>query len=280
MITGPSGSGKEKIAEIVQANSPRRDAPFIRVNVGAIPEELIESELFGAEPGAYTGLKGRRIGHFESAHGGTLFLDEVDALSLAGQVKLLRVLQNGEFQRLGSSQTRGVNVRVVSASNAHLKDAIDAGRFRDDLFFRLNVVEIAVPPLSDRTSDILPLAEHFLERFGTPDGGVTIGDDARAALMSHHWPGNVRELENRIQRATVVARSAVIRTIDLGLEDDAEPVRALDALQEAERDRILGILREEAGVVARAAQRLGLCRQALYRRMARLGIEMERRPKG
>jgi len=284
MITGSSGSGKEKIAEIIQANSARRDAPFIRVNVGAIPEELIESELFGAEPGAYTGLQGRRIGHFESAHKGTLFLDEIDSLSLAGQVKLLRVLQSGEFQRLGSSKTQAVDVRIISASNAELKESLAEGRFRDDLFFRLNVVEIQVPTLVDRREDILPLAEHFLRHFGPESGELGLSDEAHAALTTHNWPGNVRELENRIQRATVVAREATIAVPDLGLEDDTaradEKPLALNLSQAEERDRILALLSEESGVISRVAARLDLSRQALYRKMARLGIEMERRPKG
>ncbi|MGB5881190.1 MAG: sigma-54 dependent transcriptional regulator, partial [Thermoanaerobaculia bacterium] len=170
LITGPSGSGKERIAEIIQANSRRRKGPFVRVNVGAIPEELMESELFGAEAGAYTSLRSRRLGHFESANGGTLFLDEIDALSLAGQVKLLRVLQSGEFQRLGSSRTLRADVRVVSATNIDLEQAIARGGFREDLYFRLNVVEIGLPGLNERRDDILPLAELFLASFAAEQG--------------------------------------------------------------------------------------------------------------
>ena len=287
MITGPSGSGKEKVAEVIQANSRRRDRPFIRVNVGAIPEELIESELFGAEAGAYTGAQRRRMGHFESADGGTLFLDEIDSLSLAGQVKLLRVLQSGEFQRLGSSQTHRVDVRVISATNASLNEALEGGRFREDLFYRLNVVELPVPPLGERPDDILPLAEHFLSRHAESLGEpLAIGRDAAAALVRHPWPGNVRELENRIQRATLVASGGEITDIGLGLAeaastDSSSGIRAAySSDDELERRKLLGVLEEVDGVVSKAADRLGISRQALYRKMARLGIEVERRPRG
>src|SRR3954470_7081383 len=164
LITGPSGAGKEKLAEIVQANSRRKDRPFVRVNAGALPDELLESELFGAEAGAYTGATRRRVGRFEAADGGTLFLDEIGNLSPSGQAKLLRVLQSGQFERLGSSETRRVDVRLICATNADLRDAIARGAFRQDLYFRLNVIEIVVPPLRDRRDDILPLAESFLPR--------------------------------------------------------------------------------------------------------------------
>lgn len=284
LITGPSGSGKERIAEVVQANSPRQDRPFVRVNVGAIPAELMESELFGAEPGAYTGLRGRRTGHFESADGGTLFLDEIDALPLAGQVKLLRVLQSGEFQRLGSSRTQRADVRILSASNARLEEAIAAGRFREDLFFRLNVVELALPSLAERKEDILPLAEHFLARFAAEAGTPPrrLGDGARAALLRHDWPGNVREIENRIRRATLVAAADRLEAEDLDLGDTVSSLpasRTLGADEELERQRVLAALTEADGVVAHAAERLGLSRQALYRKMTRLGVEVERRPR-
>ncbi|MEM7051295.1 MAG: sigma-54 dependent transcriptional regulator [Acidobacteriota bacterium] len=287
MITGASGSGKEKIAEIVQANSRRSDRPFVKVNVGALPEELLEAELFGAEAGAFTGSRSRRIGHFETADGGTLFLDEVDSLSLQGQVKLLRVLQSGEFQRLGSSETRRVDVRVLSATNSDLSAALAAGRFREDLFFRLNVVEIKIPGLDQRQRDILPLARHFLEVFARREGAApkVLGEEAERALLGHSWSGNVRELQNRVQRATVVAQEREIRVSDLGLEAADSPAES-DALpadlapsELEDRARLVQVLAEEGGVVTRVAERLGLSRQALYRRMARLGIELERRPK-
>ncbi len=283
LITGPSGCGKERIAEVIQANSPRRDKPFLRVNVGAIPEGLMEAELFGAEAGTYTGQRGSRSGHFEAADGGTLFLDEIDGLSLAGQVKLLRVLQSGEIQRLGQSAGRRVDVRVLSASNAQLPEAIAAGRFREDLFFRLNVIEVAIPALADRRDDILPLARHFLATFRSEPGTGPdrISPDAEGALLRHDWPGNVRELENRIRRATLVAAGETIAAFDLGLAeaDPSKSGRTLDGQNEAERQTVLRVLGEVDGVVAHAADALGVSRQALYRTMSRLGIQLERRPK-
>jgi DNA-binding NtrC family response regulator len=288
LITGPSGSGKERLAEIIQANSLRRQGPFLRVNVGAIPEELMESELFGAEAGAYTGSEKRRIGHFESANGGTLFLDEIDALSLSGQVKLLRVLQSGDFQRLGSSRTLHSDVRVVSATNADLSESISAGSFREDLFFRLNVVELKVPGLLDRPEDVLPLAEFFLTQY--TDAGdslrLTFSDKARVALVEHDWPGNVRELENRVHRGTLVASGDRVTPADLGLATEPEPPElesppsSMAAEEIAEHKRVMQALSEAQGVVAHAATLLGISRQALYRKMDRLGIELERRPKG
>jgi len=279
LITGPSGSGKEKLAEIVQANSSRRAGPFVRVNVGAIPAELMESELFGAEAGAFTGATGRRIGHFESADGGTLFLDEIDGLPLSGQVTLLRALQSGEFRRLGSSTARSADVRIVSATNADLASAVADGAFREDLYYRLNVVELRVPPLSRRPDDVLPLAEHFLQRHA-PDRGLELSGSAVQALADHDWPGNVRELENRIQRAVVVASGGRIRVHDLGLEPGASRAAIeLDDAERAERERLLEVLDHYRGVIARAAEELGISRQAVYRKMDRLGIELERRPR-
>ncbi len=279
LITGPSGSGKEKLAEIVQSNSSRHNRPFVRVNVGAIPAELMESELFGAEAGAYTGATGRRIGHFETADGGTLFLDEIDGLPLAGQVKLLRVLQSGEFRRLGSSTARSVDVRIISATNADLTTAVAEGRFREDLYYRLNVVELRVPPLARRAEDVLPLARHFLAKHA-PDTDFEFSGDAVQALAEHGWPGNVRELENRIQRATVVTTNERIRADDLGIGGaDRAGLDHLDDATRAERERLLETLDTTRGVIAHAAEELGISRQALYRKMDRLGIELERRPR-
>jgi DNA-binding NtrC family response regulator len=282
LFTGPSGAGKERVAEIVQANSPRRTAAFVRVNVGAIPAELMEAELFGAEAGAYTGLKGRRIGHFEAADGGTLFLDEIDSLPLAGQVKLLRVLQGGELLRLGSSRAQKVDVRVLSATNASLPKAIAEGRFREDLYFRLDVVEIRVPGLAERPEDVLPLARHFVATFAAERGEpLRMSAAAEAALLAHAWPGNVRELENRIRRASLLATGVEVTPGDLGLvESDAEAPAPLSPLAELERAELLRAIAAEDGNVSRVADRLGISRQALYRRMARLGIELERRPRG
>ena len=204
LSTGPNGSGKEKLAEIVQANSAVAGGPFIRVNAGALPGELLEAELFGAEPGAYTGLTKTRIGRFEAADGGTLFLDEIGNLSAAGQNRLLRVLQSGEFERLGSSTTRRSRVRVISATNADLHAMISAGTFREDLYYRLNVIELKVPPLADRTSDIAPLASAFLCT------AQKLTPRARQALEQQAWPGNVRELENLIRQVVVLTVISLI----------------------------------------------------------------------
>src|SRR4029078_8155859 len=197
LITGPNGSGKERLAQIVQVNSRRRDKPFVKVNAGGLPDELLEDELFGAEAGAYTGAKKLRIGRFEEADGGTLFLDEIGNLSTAGQMKLLRVLHTREFQRVGSTITRKTDVRLISATNADLPRAIAQGTFREDLYFRLNVIELSVPALRDRADDVLPLAEHLLAAYRAESGqAFEMTADAQQALLDHEWPGNVRELEN------------------------------------------------------------------------------------
>jgi DNA-binding NtrC family response regulator len=283
LITGPNGAGKEKIAEIVQANSARRDRPFLRVNAGALPDELLESELFGAEAGAFTGARRLRIGRFEAAHGGTLFLDEIGNLSAAGQMKLLRVLQSSEFERLGSSETRRVNVRLLCATNADLPAAIAKGRFREDLFFRLNVIELAVPGLKDRTEDILPIAGSLLAglpaRSGRP---FSLTPEAEQAMVRHPWPGNVRELSNRIQRAVLVASGEALTPSDLGFDaaqGSATGSESAESLPAGQKAAFEELLRRHGGSVSRAAQQLGLSRQALYRRMERLGIVLERRPR-
>jgi len=270
LITGPNGAGKEKIAEIIHAGSRRKHKPLMKVNAGAIPDELIESELFGAEPGAFTGSTRLRIGRFEAAHGGTLFLDEIGNLSAAGQMKLLRVLQTGEFERLGSSETRRVDVRVLCATNADLQQAIARGTFRQDLYFRIAVVELAVPPLRQRREDVLALADAFVKPPKKLDKG------ARAALLAHEWPGNVRELQNRIARATAVSTGDTLTAADLGLAADADS-RTEDV--PFERTQIEMALLNAKGSVSRAAEALGLSRQALYRRMEKLGVVLERRPR-
>jgi DNA-binding NtrC family response regulator len=280
LITGENGVGKEKLAEIVQANSGRKGGAFVKVNAGALPDELLESELFGAEAGAYTGAVKRRLGRFEAADGGTLFLDEIGNLSPAGQAKLLRVLQSGDFERLGSSETRKVDVRVLAATNADLRERLRQGSFRQDLFFRLNVIELAVPALRDRPVDILPLARRFLWQMtspGQPPRRLT--DAAQEALRAHDWPGNVRELMNRVQRGTLVATGAELTPADLGF-GGGPPLPVGPSGPGNERQRLEQILIESGGQVSRAAQRLGLSRQALYRRMEKLGISLERRPRG
>lgn len=290
LITGPNGSGKEKVAQIIQANSRRKDRPLVTVNAGGLPDELLEAELFGAEAGAYTGAKVRRQGRFEAAHGGTLFLDELGNLSQKGQMKLLRVLQTGEFERLGSNVTQRVDVRILSATNANLKQAIAAGTFREDLYFRLAVIEVHVPALRRRPDDILPLAKHFLTVF-SEDGQVReLSPAAIDALYEYHFPGNVRELQNRIQRACLVGRGPRIEPTDLGLAEEelSRPESGLgassangetmdDGFRDPELAEIEDALHRAHGVISRAAADLGLSRQALYRRMSRLGVAVERR---
>jgi DNA-binding NtrC family response regulator len=269
LISGPNGAGKERIADIVQANSAVRDGPFVTLNCGAIPAELIEAELFGAEAGAYTGAKEAREGKFEAADGGTLFLDEIGNLPLAGQVKLLRVLETGRFQRLGSNRERQVQVRVISATNADLAAMIAAGTFRQDLFYRLNVIEIALPPLAERPDDIVPLAESFL------DPGKTLSAAARDALLRHPWPGNVRELKNVIQRACLLCGASALRAEDLRLPALPRLPAGADDDAVVDRDSIEQALARATGNVSHAAAALGLSRQALYRRMERLGIQRD-----
>jgi DNA-binding NtrC family response regulator len=285
LVTGPNGAGKEMIADLIHLNSRRRRKPFLKLNAGALPVDLLDAELFGAEPGAYTGAVKLRIGRFEAADGGTLFLDEIANLSPAGQAKLLRVLQSGEFERVGSSETRRVDVRILAATNADLQAAMAAGRFREDLFFRLSVIEIRVPPLRERPEDVLPLADAFLARFTAEGPARRFGRDARAALEEHAWTGNVRELQNRVQRAVLVAGAEALAPVDLGLAAEVErgrdPVAADGApdIDPGEKRRLEQLLLESGGMVSRAAARLGISRQALYRRMQRLGIALERRPR-
>ncbi len=267
LITGPNGSGKERLAEIVHANSAVRHAPFVALNCGALPADLIEAELFGAEAGAYTGANRAREGKFEAADGGTLFLDEIGTLPLAGQVKLLRVLETGQFQRLGSNRERTVKVRVVSATNADLPALIAAGQFREDLYYRLNAIEVRLPALAQRPDDILPLARHFLPADKTLDAS------AERALLAHRWPGNVRELRNTIQRAALLARQPRIAAADLGLPAPVASSASTTAdAAEPDRPAIEAALSRAGGVLAQAAQDLGMSRQALYRRIERLGI--------
>ncbi|MGS0682352.1 sigma-54-dependent transcriptional regulator [Shewanella sp. 125m-7] len=211
LITGPNGAGKDKLADIIHANSSLKHKPFIKVNIAALPMDLLEAELFGAEAGAFTGATKARIGRFEAADGGSLFLDEIGNLPLSGQVKLLRVLQTGEFERLGSHQTRKVNVRVISATNADLAQDIQSGHFREDLFYRLNVIELALPALNDRIDDVVPLVEHFI---GTD---FSLLRQTELALQAHSWPGNVRELENACKRAVILANRPELSAEDFGL---------------------------------------------------------------
>jgi len=270
LITGPNGSGKEKVAETIQANSSVKEKPFVRVNVGALPIDLLEAELFGVEAGAYTGAHKKRIGRFEAADGGTLFLDEIGNLPLSGQIKLLRVLQTGEFERLGSSQTIKVNVRVISATNSDLLADIKRGKFREDLYYRLNVIEIKVEPLVNRPDDILPLAIHFIPE------GYCLANTTERRLRDHHWPGNVRELENVIRRASLLAQNKKIEVADLGLPQMSEKIVDLIPTNEPDKEALLQSLELNKYNISQTARQLGLSRQSLYRRMDKYAIPKDK----
>ena len=262
LITGANGAGKEVIADVVQANSTVKAGPYVKVNVGALPDTLLEAELFGTEAGAFTGAKAR-TGRFEAADGGTIFLDELGNLSAQGQAKLLRVLQTGEYERLGSNMTRKTRVRVIAATNSSLPQLIREGRFREDLLYRLNVIELEVPTLAARQEDILPLAQHFLEP------GFTLAPDALRALGRYHWPGNVRELRNAIHRACLLSVDNIVTAKSLALPIAPEPADG----SHVDRESVERALLVADGVVAHAARDLGLSRQALYRRMEKLGLK-------
>jgi two-component system NtrC family response regulator/two-component system response regulator HydG len=268
LITGESGTGKELIAQAIHQRSPRRDAPFVKVSCAALPETLLESELFGHERGAFTGALGRRAGRFEFAAGGTVFLDEVGDIPPGMQVKLLRFLQERQFERLGGNRTLTVDVRVLAATHRILPDLIREGRFREDLYYRMNVIEIALPPLRKRSEDIPLLTDYFVRKFATTNGKDVIGvtDDTLAALMAYSWPGNVRELEHAIERAVILARD---RKLDLPLfpsvprPTEPSPVSTElvvpgATLDEIERDAILRTLEAVGNSTARAAAILGI----------------------
>ncbi len=277
LITGEHGTGKEVVARWLHAASLRAGRPFVAVNAGALGEGVFESELFGHVKGAFTDARADRIGCFELADGGTLFLDEIANMPAAQQAKLLRVLQTGELHRVGSSKLRHVDVRVLAATNAPLAQLTSGGSFREDLLYRLNTVEVHLPPLRERRDDILRLAQHFLRLRGPRHGGKALDLDAGAkqALLEHRWPGNVRELEHVVERALLLASGPAIRAEDLALRAGAgeRPVAFEDmTLDEAERYLIVLALARTHNV-SEAAQRLGLSRSALYRRLARHGLE-------
>jgi DNA-binding NtrC family response regulator len=280
LIQGESGTGKELVARLLHYWSDRVGQPFVAVNCKAFAEGVLESELFGHEKGAFTGALAARAGCFERAAGGTLFLDEIGETSPDFQAKLLRVLQDGEVVRVGAARTRTVDVRLVAATNRVLRDDIAAGRFREDLFFRLNVIPIHLAPLRERREDILPLARHFLRRHATEAArGLELHPDAEQALLAHAWPGNVRELENAIERAVVLTRSDVIAPEDLLIEEGlAQPTQASgegtlqESLDRAAAARIRDALHAAQGQRAEAARVLGIERTTLYRMMKRLGL--------
>jgi len=271
LVTGEHGTGKEVVARWLHAASRRSERPLIAVNAGGFSETLFESELFGHVKGAFTDAKTDRVGCFELADGGTLFLDEIANITPKQQAKLLRVLESGEVQRVGSSKARNVDVRVISATNADLDKAIAGGEFREDLLYRLNTVEVRLPPLRDRREDIPVLAARFLERQAEHYDKPLTGFDkpAMQALLDHSWPGNVRELEHVVERAVLMARDRQVKESDLNLRIPAETLDRLDkmTLDDAERVLIQKALNRYEGNVSRAAEALGLSRSALYRRL-------------
>jgi len=276
MITGENGAGKGVIAQALYSISHRSGRPLVTVNVGGLPEGVFESELFGHIKGAFTDAKTDRVGRFEMADEGTLFLDEIANISLPQQAKLLRVLETGEFERVGSSKTRKVNVRIISATNADLHAEVAAGRFRQDLLFRLNTVEIRVPALRDRKEDIPLLAGYFLKQHSERYRKlVTTYDQAAMNTLSEHpWPGNVRELDHAIERAVLMAQGTIIKTSDLGLYHSSDSSARLEdmSLEEVECFLIKKTLARFDGNVSKAAEALGLSRSALYRRLEKFGL--------
>jgi DNA-binding NtrC family response regulator len=276
LITGEHGTGKEVAARWIHAASARADRPLVTVNVGGLSESLFESELFGHVKGAFTDAKADRIGRFELADGGTLFLDEIGNLSLPQQAKLLRVLQTGEFERVGSSRTRRADARIITATNADLQAEAAAGRFREDLLFRLNTIEVRLPPLRERLDDVPALAAGFLARYAARyrKPGLRLEPDALTALRAHSWPGNIRELDHVLERSVLMVPGDAIRAADLGLLRSDGAARGLDdlTLEEVEGVLIRKALARHAGNVSLAAKALGLSRSALYRRLERHGL--------
>jgi len=276
LITGDNGWGKGTVAQALHSVSARAARPLVTVNAGGLSEGVFESELFGHVKGAFTDARADRVGRFELADGGTLFLDEIANVPPGLQSKLLRVVETGEFERVGSSRTRRVDVRILSATNADLHAEVAAGRFRQDLLFRLNTIEIRMPPLRDRRPDIPPLAHHFLRQHAQRYRKRVTGFEPAAleALLAHPWPGNVRELDHAVERAVLMTQAPQVRAIDLGLRAAPEDSRRLDdmSLEEVESFLIKKALGRFDGNVSRAAEALGLSRSALYRRLQRYGL--------
>jgi transcriptional regulator with PAS, ATPase and Fis domain len=274
-LQGESGTGKEVVARFIHQASPRKDGPFVAINCAALPEQLLESELFGYERGAFTGAQQTKAGQIELASRGVLFLDEVSEMSLAAQAKFLRFLQEREFQRLGGTRTQKANVRVIAASNRDLRQAVEQGTFREDFFYRLQVFDILLPPLRDRIGDVPLLADQFLEEFGQSMGGsaARLDDDAREALLSYRWPGNVRELRNVLERAAILSDEGVIERRHLSLQAKSMAAASPTDLSAIERQTIETVLRETDGNKSKTARRLGLTRTQLYVRLRRYGLE-------
>jgi two-component system, NtrC family, response regulator AtoC len=284
LLAGESGVGKDLIARAIHFHSPRRDRPLVKINCTAIPENLMESELFGYEKGAFTGAAGTKPGKFEQADTGTVFLDEIGDVPAAIQVKLLRILQEREFERLGSNVTRHIDVRVIAATNQDLRAALEQGTFREDLYYRLNVVPINIPPLRERREDIRLMANHFLKKLA-PDAGrdvESITDAAMEKLLNYHWPGNVRELENVIERGLILCRGKELDVDDIKLETAPRPRTQNDGqhflpegltLDQYEQEIIREALKRADGNKSQAARMLGLTRNALRYRLTQMGLE-------
>ena len=280
LITGESGTGKEVVAQILHQNSPRAEGALVKINCAALPENLLESELFGHEKGAFTGATARRDGRFKAADGGTLFLDEIGEMSASTQAKVLRALQDGEYTPLGSNRTRNADVRVIAATNRDLARAVAAGQFREDLYYRLNVVNLEMPPLRERGRDITTLAEHFLEVLNREHGRQVRGlaSDARQMLLAYNWPGNVRELINAMERAVIMARGDLLQAQDLplppaGATPNAEQsLRAGLSIREAERLLIEKTLEATEGNRTQAAKMLGITRKTLQNKIKEYGL--------
>jgi len=276
LITGEPGTGKEVVANTLHAISPRSSRPMVTVNAGGLSEGVFESELFGHVKGAFTDAKVDRVGRFELAHEGTLFLDEIANVPMHLQNKLLRVLETGEFERVGSSKTRRVDARILSATNADLNQEVKSGAFRQDLLYRINTIEINLPPLRERKSDIPLLAEHFLRQHAKRYRKYLSGFDAAAMrlMMSYPWPGNIRELDHSVERSVLMAAANQVREGDLGLQPKGKSISRLEemSLEEVELFLIRKALARHEGNVSRAADTLGLSRSALYRRLQRYGL--------
>jgi len=280
LILGESGTGKEMVAQALHRWSPQKIGPFIAINCNAIPENLLESELFGHEKGSFTGAHTQRKGHIESAAGGTLFLDEIGELPASVQIKLLRFLQEKRFQRVGGRQEIHSDTRVLAATNVNLQESVASGKFREDLYFRLAVVVLKVPALRERRDDIDLVAKEFLHRYGVQHGKprLTFAPDALRALNLHHWPGNVREMQNRVQRAVIMADGKRVTANDLELTDALNglpPPTLKEARESAEREIVQDALRRHRGKITAAAVELGISRPTLYELMEKLGIARE-----
>ena len=295
LLQGESGTGKELIARAIHANSPRREKPFIPVNCGALPDTLLESEMFGYEKGAFTGAVGTKAGLFEAANGGTLFLDEIGDLSPALQVKLLRVMQDQEVRRVGGTTSLKVDVRIIVATNRDLEQFVKEGKFRDDLYYRLNVVRITLPTLAERKEDVPMLAHHFLQKYAGGSARAVRGflPDTMALLKQYRWPGNVRELENAIERAVSLSHGPLLTPDDLPaalrqsssqVGDKTEVSDQHDevclTLEEVEKRHLIRVLKETKGNKVRAAKILGIDRRTLYRMAERFGLELGDDPDG